>query len=47
MRGARQMGRREMNVEVFQDTIDYINGSERLQTAIKKSREIQKLILEK
>ena len=41
------MGRREMNVEVFQDTIDYINGSERLQTAIKKSREIQKLILEK
>ncbi|MDO5132166.1 MAG: TIGR02452 family protein [Eubacteriales bacterium] len=41
------MGRREMNAKVFQDTTAFITGSERLTTAVERSRRNQKLIPEK
>jgi uncharacterized protein (TIGR02452 family) len=39
------MGRREDNIRVFNDTVDFINESEKLRTAIAQTVNSQKLIL--
>lgn len=39
------MGRREINAEIFQDTIEFLNESEKLLTATAETRQKQKLIL--
>ena len=39
------MGRREINVEIFQDTTEFLNESEKLLTATAETRRKQKLIL--
>lgn len=39
------MGRREINAEIFQDTTEFLNESEKLLTATAETRQKQKLIL--
>ena len=39
------MGRREINAEIFQDTTEFLNESEKLLTATAETRRSQKLIL--
>lgn len=38
------MGRREINVEIFQDTTEFLNESEKLLTATAETRRKQKLM---